>query len=43
MGFVSDKSQEENHAKLWDETKLQLKQPNLRWINLQCMSFSCQD
>ena len=29
MGLVSDKSQEEDHARLRDDTKLQLKQPNL--------------
>jgi len=23
MGLVSDKSQEENHARLWDDTKLE--------------------
>ena len=28
-GLVSDKSQEEDHARLRDDTKLQLKQPNL--------------
>jgi len=30
MGLVNDKSQEED---LWDDTKLQLKQPNLGWIS----------
>jgi len=29
MRLVSDKSQEEDHARQWDDTKLQLKQPNL--------------
>jgi len=30
MGLVSDKSQEEDHARLQDDTKQQL---NLGWIN----------
>jgi len=30
---LSDKSQEEDHARLHYEIKLQLKQPNLGWIN----------
>jgi len=29
-GFVSDKGQEVDHAKLWDDAKQQLKQPSLR-------------
>jgi len=29
MRLVSDKSQEEDHARQWDDTKLQLKQPKL--------------
>jgi len=29
MGFVSDKSKEKDHAWMQDDTKLQLKQPNL--------------
>jgi len=29
MELVNDKSQEEDHTGLWDDTKLQLKQPNL--------------
>jgi len=33
MGFVSDKSQEVGHARLWDDTKLQLKKPSLGRIN----------
>ena len=45
MGLVSDKNQEEDNARLWYDTKLQLKQPNLDWINprfffLQCKQFS---
>jgi len=28
MGLVCDKRQEEDNARLWDDTKLQLKQPN---------------
>jgi len=33
MGLVSGKNQEEDHARLWDDIKLQLKQPNIGWIN----------
>ena len=33
MGLVSNERQEEDHARLWDYTKLQLKWPNLGWIN----------
>ena len=33
MGLVRDRSQEEDHARLWDDTKLKLKQPNLDGIN----------
>jgi len=36
----SDKSQEEDHARLWDDTKLQLKQPILKRI-LKCMHCTC--
>ena len=30
--FLSDKSQEMDHVRLWDDAKLQLKQPDLGWI-----------
>ena len=36
----SDKSQEEDHARLRDDTKLQLKQPILKCI-LKCMHCTC--
>jgi len=32
MGLESEKSQEEDHERLRDDTKLQLKQLNLGWI-----------
>ena len=43
MGLVGDKSQEEDHARLRDDTELQLKQPSLGRINPNffCSAGSC--